>query len=225
MKRKLGRPKTGQAALTRERILTTALRLVDEHGIEALSMRRLAAELEVDPMAIYHHLPSKQTLLTGLTDLVFADLRLPPADGSAWQDQVRAFGQAYSELVSRHPNLALHLIANMEPGSQALLAANEQLYTALAATGLPPKMIIQAADLVVDYLNGWALGTRGGLEQVGERQELSALLRQHPPERYPTMSRVFASLAEDEHATHGANGLDLILAGIAALAGNAFRPA
>ena len=59
MGRRLGRPKAGQELLTRERILDAALRLVDEQGMAALSMRRLAAELGVDPMALYHHLPGK----------------------------------------------------------------------------------------------------------------------------------------------------------------------
>ena len=68
MARRAGRPRTGEEPLTRERILSTALSMVDEEGIEALSMRRLARELGVDPMAIYHHLPNKRALLSGLIE-------------------------------------------------------------------------------------------------------------------------------------------------------------
>ncbi len=68
MVRRTGRPKAGEEPLTRGRILKMALSLVDEHGMEALSMRRLAKELGVDPMAIYHHVPGKRALLTGLIE-------------------------------------------------------------------------------------------------------------------------------------------------------------
>ena len=54
MGRRPGRPRAGNEKLTRERILRAALQLVDDHGVDALSMRRLAADLGVDPMAIYH---------------------------------------------------------------------------------------------------------------------------------------------------------------------------
>src|SRR5262245_9635166 len=63
MARRPGRPRAGQAPLTRERILAAAMRLADEQGIASLSMRRLAADLGVDPMAIYHHLPGKAAVV------------------------------------------------------------------------------------------------------------------------------------------------------------------
>ena len=61
-----GRPRAGQEALSRGRILDAALRLVDEEGMGALSMRRLGAELGVNPMSIYHHLPGKGAVVSGL---------------------------------------------------------------------------------------------------------------------------------------------------------------
>ena len=77
MARRVGRPRAGEEALTRGRILVAALSLVDEEGIEALSMRRLAKELGVDPMAIYHHLPNKRALLSALVGQVFSGMRVP----------------------------------------------------------------------------------------------------------------------------------------------------
>ena len=99
-RRRGGRPAAGQTPLTEERILSAALRLVEEHGLADLSMRRLAAALGVDPMAIYHHLPSKGALVAGLVRRVFAELPAPADGGSAWQARVRAFARAYRDLQS-----------------------------------------------------------------------------------------------------------------------------
>jgi len=221
MARKPGRPRAGTAPLSREQILAAALRLIDSEGLDALSMRRLAAELGVDPMAIYHHLPGKRALLAGVAELAFGELRLPAEDGGPWQEQVRAFARAYRDLVLAHPNLALHLIRDLDAGGPALLAANESLYAALERAGLPPRQVARAADLIIDYLHGWALAAAPGPERPEAARGLAALLRRHPPERYPTLARIVASLGEDDRPGDIEDGLAVLLAGIATLAAGA----
>jgi TetR/AcrR family transcriptional regulator, tetracycline repressor protein len=88
-----GRPRAGQEALSRGRILDAALRLVDEEGMGALTMRRLGAELGVNPMSIYHHLPGKDAVISGLVELVFSGMRMRYSEGSSWQDRVRAWAK------------------------------------------------------------------------------------------------------------------------------------
>ncbi|HEY9635386.1 MAG TPA: TetR/AcrR family transcriptional regulator [Coleofasciculaceae cyanobacterium] len=222
MGRKLGRPKAGQELLTRDRILKEALRLIDEHGVKALSMRRLATELGVDPMAIYHHLPGKQAILTGLIEIVFNEVQLPSTEYAAWQDQVRAFAQAYHRLTRAHPNLVLYLVTDPESCANAALVANEVLYTALAAAGLSVQAIVRTADLVVDYLNGFALAESSGrLGHPGERQHLLTRLDEQQPDQFPTIRWVFSNLTEDEILADIEVGLDIILAGIEVIVRNA----
>jgi AcrR family transcriptional regulator len=217
MAHKVGRPKTGQPSLTRERILAAALQLVVRHGVAALSMRRLAAELGVDPMAIYYHLPGKRALLAGLVELVFNELQLPPAENRLWPDQVRAFARAYRHLARAHPNLVLYLVTDVEAGIKAVLAANEYLYAALVGAGLTPRLVISAANLLVDYLNGFALAESSGqMNQPGERQVMLDQLEQFPPERFPTLRQLFGTLTEEELGSSFEAELDLILAGIVA---------
>ncbi len=224
MARKLGRPKAGQEMLTRDRILITALQLIDEHGVEALSMRRLATELGVDPMAIYHHLPGKQAILAGLIEIVFNELQLPATEYATWQEQVRAFARAYHSLTRAHPNFVLYLVTDPESCAEAALVANEVLYTALAAAGLLRQAIVRTADLIVDYLNGFALAESSGrLGQPGERQDLIARLSEQQPDQFPTMRWVFNTLTEDEIRADVEVGLEIILAGIEAIARNASR--
>ena len=79
----------GRERLTRERILRATLRVVDEDGMGALSIRRLAAELGVDPMVIYHHLPGKEAGLSGIVEMVYGEMHASANSGAAWQDLVR----------------------------------------------------------------------------------------------------------------------------------------
>jgi len=223
MGRRTGRPKAGQEVLTRERILAAALRLVDERGMAALSMRHLAAQLGVDPMALYRHVPSKAAVVAGLVELVFAELRVPPAAGPGedrpWQERVRAFARAYRGVAQAHPHLVLHLVTHAEAAADATLEASEALFAALEAAGLPPRTIVRAADVVVDYVNGVALAeVARPLGQPDDRQALLAQLPAHPPEWATTLRRVFGSLTGDDLRVDFEFGLDVLLAGLEAIA-------
>jgi hypothetical protein len=159
-----------------------------------------------------------------LVEDVFCELRVPPAGGGAWQDRVRGWARAYRDLARAHPNLVLHLVSNAEAGAAAALEASESLYEALEASGLPPRTIVRAADLVVDYVNGFALAEAAGpLGQPGDRRELLARLEAQPPGRFPTMRRVFGALSEDASRADFGFGLDVIIAGLEAAAGGAGR--
>ena len=67
-------------SLSKDRVLTGAVALADKTGIESFTMRKLAAALDVKPMTIYHHVPSKDEIFDGMVDLVFAEIALPPTD-------------------------------------------------------------------------------------------------------------------------------------------------
>jgi AcrR family transcriptional regulator len=155
--------RAGQPPLSAERILAAALQLVDRDGLDALSMRRLAAELDVDPMAIYHHLPNKSTLLQRLVAQLFADLPVrvaaatAPLPASDWPARVRVWAQAYRALGRAHPNLILRVVADPAAVEVAAAHANDSLVDALAGARLPPADTDLAVGLIVDYCNGVVL--------------------------------------------------------------------
>jgi TetR/AcrR family transcriptional regulator, tetracycline repressor protein len=218
MSRKQGRPKMGHEPLTRDRILVTALDLVDRHGMDALSMRRLASELGVDPMALYHHLPSKSAVVAGLVERVFGEFHVPSPQNATWQDRVHAVAAAYRDLVRSHPNLVLYLTTDREASARGALEGSEALYAALAAAGLPPRQILLAADVVVDFVNGYVLSDAAGhIGESGERAALVARLNESPVDQFPTIRRVVESLTEEELRGDFHAGLGIILAGIQAM--------
>jgi TetR/AcrR family transcriptional regulator, tetracycline repressor protein len=194
-----GRPRAGQEALSRGRILDAALRLVDEKGMGALSMRRLGAELGVNPMSIYHHLPGKDAVISGLVELVFSGMRARYPDGSPWQDQVRAWAETYRGLVRSHPNLVLEIVSSAAAVTEAVLLVNEPLYAALDKAGLAPAEVVVVADSVVDFIHGFTLAE--GAQPSGhpfDRRELLDHLQAGSADVLPTMSRVFRALTTDE---------------------------
>ncbi len=217
MPRKPGRPKAGDEVLSRTHILTTALAILDTEGAEALSMRRLATALAVDPMAIYRHLPDKAAVIAGVVEMVFGEFVVPTIAGSTWQDDVRAFAAAYRARVQSHPTLTVYLITHTDAAAPAALAAGEFLYATLARTNLSPIQIVRVADVIVDYLNGLALGESA--ERLGRPmsyRDLYALLEQLPPDRYPTMQRIYGALDEPALQASALSGLEVILTGIEA---------
>jgi TetR/AcrR family transcriptional regulator, tetracycline repressor protein len=218
-----GRPRDGQEALSRGRILDAALRLVDEEGMGALSMRRLGAELGVNPMSIYHHLPGKGAVISGLVELVFSGMRVRYSDGSPWQDQVRAWAETYRDLVRSHPNLVLEIVSSAAAVTEAVLLVNEPLYAALDEAGLPPAEVVVVADSVVDFVHGFAIAE--GAQPPGhpfDRREVLERLETGAANVLPTMRRVFRALTTNEARYDFDRGFDaglsILLKGIEASA-------
>ena len=89
-------------ALSRDRVLATAVALADTHGIEAVSMRRLAQELGVVPMAFYRHVSGKDELLDGMIDVVVGEIDCP-VDGLEWKSVLRARILSARAALLRHP--------------------------------------------------------------------------------------------------------------------------
>lgn len=220
-RRGAGRPRAGREALTREGILRVALRIVDEEGMKALSMRRLAADLGVNPMSIYHHLPGKGAVVSGLVGVVFSRMRVPPSGGLPWQERVRAYAHAYRDVARSHPNLALQIVSDAAAVSEAVLSGADPLYGALEDAGLPPARIVRAADSLVDFVHGFVLGEASnpsGAFDVGS--ELLTRIEARPAGEVPALRRVFGALGEEgAHYDFDAGfeaGLDIFVGGIEA---------
>ncbi len=182
-------------------------------------MRRLAADLGVNPMSIYHHLPGKGTVVSGLVGVVFARMRVPPSEGLLWQERVRAYARAYRGIVRSHPNLALRIVSDAAAVSEAVLSGAEPLYEALEEAGLSPAMIVRAADTVVDFVHGFALGEASnpsGEFDIGS--ELLSRIEARPAGEVAALQRVFGALGE-EGARYDFDagfeaGLDILVKGI-----------
>src|SRR5918999_1237962 len=84
----------GRPALTRDRVLRAAIALADREGVEAISMRRLGAELGVEAMSLYNHVPNKAALLDGMVETVINDIELP-TQVDDWKACIREMAHSY----------------------------------------------------------------------------------------------------------------------------------
>jgi len=212
----MGRPK-GQPTLTRQRIVDAALALVDAGGISGLSMRKLGDRLGVDPMSVYHYIPNKDALLRAVVEHVFAAMPVPSADG-AWQQRVHDWATAYAGLALAHPNLVLQIVSEPDAVAVAAAQANESLYGALEASGLPPKAVVQAADLIVDYVNGSVLAAvAGGVDEEYAAAALRNELEARPAEQTAVQRRLLSDSSVATGRSSFEFGLGVILTGLGAL--------
>lgn len=198
--------------LSRLRILDAALTLMDREGSSGLSMRGLAAELGVDPMAVYHYFASKREIVLALVDAVFAAFPAPDA-GAPWPDQVRAWARGYRELARAHPRLILSVISDPEAVGVAALHANERLVETLTTgAGLEPEAVAGAVALLADYVNGYVLPQAPAGESV-TADPISVALAAQPDERFPAQRRLMAAV-EGSSADAFEFALDVIVAGL-----------
>lgn len=210
-----GAEASARGTLSRQLILRTALRVIDAEGMEALSMRRLAAELGVFPTALYHHVENKNALLRGVVAIALAEVELAGHGGGDWSQRLRALVRAFRRLAHAHPRLFPHLVFFPETTLEEY-GVYEALYRILGDAGLPPAGVVRASTLVFAYATGFTLaevsGTLGPLTHA-EREDLAAL----PGERFPTTHRLMARLTAVDLDADFEFGLDVILSGLATL--------
>ena len=145
---------TRRKPLSRERILAAALEVVDEQGIEALSMRKLGQSLGYEAMSLYNHVANKDDLLDGILDLVLAEMEPPAPDGGL--PAIRASALSAHEALKRHPWAATMLMsaARIRP---ARIQYMEALLASLRNTGLSAETTYHAYHVLDAHIIGFSL--------------------------------------------------------------------
>ena len=138
----MGRPK--EALISRRKTLEVALRIIDEEGLDALSIRRLGDELNVRGISLYHHFESKEQILIGACELALADVRTPTTSNLEWRDWLAGNSRKYYEALRRHPNL-IPILMKRHP-LRIGLAEHNATAGLLAVQGVDPGIIMALLD-------------------------------------------------------------------------------
>lgn len=208
--------------LDRRRVLQTALEVIDSDGLDALTMRRLAAELDVDPMTIHHHVGSKDRLLDGVAELLWEEVDRP-GSGQEAKEVLRTLAYSIRKLFYRHPEAA-PLTLRCTDLTRSELELWRVYLDALAAGGLDEPAAVFRPVLFYALGTGNAevamMGQACDLDQTRsytEREVLvslgQALPQGTPPELASAAVEVIADCDPDTCFT---DGLELMLAGLAA---------
>ncbi|MFJ6541922.1 TetR/AcrR family transcriptional regulator [Streptomyces sp. NPDC091385] len=207
------------APLNRERIVRAAVQLADADGLEAVSLRKVAAVLGVGPMRLYGYIDSKEELLDLMVDAMYAEIR-PVGDG--WREMLRSLAETTRQAAHEHEWLADLLGGRPQLGPHAL-ANGETVVAALGDLGVDAVMPVVAA------VNAYVIGAlrreiaerraerASGMDERRWQAELGPYLtRTFATGRFPALSRVVRD-ADHLDADHTFRlGLDFLLDGIEA---------
>lgn len=219
--------------LSRERVLHAAVSLADDAGIDAVSMRRLAQDLGVVPMALYKHVANKEELLDGMVDVIVGEID-PPAEGADWKDAIRQRILSARRSLLRH-SWASQVVESRTQATPVVLDYMDSLIGMFRAGGF-------SVDLTHHVMH--ALGTRmwGFTQEVfptpappADPEARAAMFAQFAA-RYPHIIEMATASAHDEASAVGGGcddqfefefALDLLLDGFDRLhrQGWASRPA
>jgi len=196
--------------LSRRRILEAAVRLVDREGLDALSMRKLGAELGVEAMSLYNHVPNKDALLDGMVEVLLGELRVPP-ESEGWERRVREAYRAFRRLAHEHPNVFPLLVVRPPDTMDGVWLVEEFLRT-LGEAGFEPETALYAFRVLSSYASGYAMAEIRGfaMEPAGGRLGASTL----PRDDFPHIHELDGRLEDVDHDVEFEFGLDLILSGL-----------
>jgi AcrR family transcriptional regulator len=205
--------------LSRDRVLRAAVALADTAGIESLSMRKLAQELGVVPMALYKHVANKEELLDGMVDVVVGEID-PPVHGTDWKSAVRQRILSARRALLRHPWASRVLESRTNP-TPLVLGYMDSMIGMFRAGGFSVDLTHHVMHTVGSRIFGF---TQELFEDLpGADPETQAMM---PPEmagRYPFITELLMAVYHDEASVVGSGcddqfefefALDLLLDGI-----------
>jgi AcrR family transcriptional regulator len=199
-------PRPRQALLSRERIVEVAAAVIDADGLDALSTRRLAAELGVRGPSLYNHFAGKAEILDAVADALISTVDVSFFATHDWRDALRRWALSYREALLEHPNIIPHLARG--PGRRpAGLAMADAVYGGLVDAGWPAARATHIGALMRYFITGSALGSfAGGF--VDDPQLYAA--------DYPHLNQAHRLASHRASVDEGAFtlGLDALLAGL-----------
>lgn len=203
-----------RSRLSKELVLGAAINLVDEGGIESLSIRKLARALGLRPMSLYHYVANKDEILTGILDMVVREFQL--AEGGEWKPAIRASAVSAHEVLLRHP-WACTLMMSPLRASAARLRYMEALLGRLREAGFSAETTDHAYHALDSHIIGFTLWHTGYSTAIRAAPDLSANAFEELLKGLPYLTE-HAQQHERKRrpgeATDYEFGLDLILNGL-----------
>jgi AcrR family transcriptional regulator len=194
--------------LTRSAIVRAAIAIADSEGLDAVSMRRVAAALDVRPMSLYTHVASKDDLLDLMLNEVVAEVLVPEPLPDDWREAMRVVADASYRAFVAHA-WALEAFGRRPHVGPNVLRHAEQSAAAIAPLGLGPDEAWLVLGIVDEFTLGHAV--RG---MTFDEESVRRRLREIDPAVYPNLARLgYPGTTDAEQAFE--QGLEVVLDGIA----------
>jgi AcrR family transcriptional regulator len=205
--------------LTRQRVVTEALAVIAQDGVQAMSMRALAARLGVVPGALYHHVGNKQQLQDLVLDGVLAEVDFHTDPSLAWPQQLKILATRLRQVLEAHPGVA-GILKTRDPLGPHSLALAEAFLSPLQAAGFADREAGLAFFLLVDYTIGFAVsGTPTSINEQRVRDpairtQLHEFFRSLPPDRFPALVALGEHVWVDNRDQRFTAGLQVLVDGL-----------
>ncbi|MBZ5739819.1 TetR/AcrR family transcriptional regulator C-terminal domain-containing protein [Nocardioides mangrovi] len=207
--------------LSRETVTRAAVSLADSEGIEALTIRRLATDLGVTPMALYWHFKDKDALFDGIAEAVLAEVELPEETGAeTWDGELRVVLDALCAALAAHPAVA-ELVKGRFLQNDAGCEITERVLALLRAGGFSTEQASQLAVYALLFMVGLVTGMPGLVIGSDEEEREQAVRRKWAslqalsPKRFPCIIESSASLTDCAASDQWLDdGMDTLMAGI-----------
>jgi AcrR family transcriptional regulator len=203
--------------LSLDQIIEAGLRIVTDDGIDALSMRRIAAVFNTSASSLYAHVASKEELLQLMFDHICAGLRTPEPEPEHWQEQIKELARAGHTLMGQYNDLARAVLALVPSGPNAL-RMSEGMLAILLAGGVPPRIATWSLDRLFLYLVSDAYENSLHLGQAKPSFSPSQLTEYYenlPADRFPHLRAHAKVLTSGDGEERFEFGLNLFVDGLA----------
>jgi AcrR family transcriptional regulator len=207
--------------LTRERIIQAALRIMDEEGLEGVTMRRIGRDLGVEAMSLYNHVQDKEDILDGICEQVLAEFRIPQVED--WVESARLGAREYRRLLLAHPNVITLMTDRKSAFTNAeSLRAYEFALDRFRSAGLSEADSVKAFHAFGGYIFGFVMMELGLMvggpedeEHVRAHEEMARLLASAD---LPRLREALPYIIDCDVEEQFEFGLDLLIQGLLARA-------
>jgi AcrR family transcriptional regulator len=202
--------------LSRERVLRAALKLADEGGLDALTMRKLAQQLGVEAMSLYNYAESKDDIVDGMMELVAGEID-PPAEGRDWRAALRATAVSTHEVLMRHPWAAAVWMTPRKV-SEPRMRQSDAILRTLRGGGFSEDVAYHAFHVLTAQVIGFTLYLQSFRF---DEQMFQSFLASIPADDYPYLAEHVRQHLEPSEAQQGTfeYGLEFVLDGLEQLRG------
>jgi AcrR family transcriptional regulator len=186
------RDRPAKAPLSRDGLIAAAMQIMQDEGLERVTMRRLATELDTGPASLYVYVDNMAELHTALLDELLRALPLPPVGPTGSIDAVISLLEGYTRLLFAYPSLARSVLA-LRPSGPNYMRLIDRLLGLLEAGGVPARNAAWGVDPLLQLATATAAeqGTRReSATAEGEQQHLAAAVREAPDAEYPNIASV-----------------------------------
>lgn len=218
-------------SLSRQGIVAVALEVLRAEGMDAVSMRRVAAELGTGPASLYAHVANKDELLDLLYDEVIGVVPPVEPDPARWREQITELWTAAREALVAGRDIARHSLGRVPMGPKALRLA-ELMMSMMRVGGVPDQAVAWAVDVIGMYVSATAVEdavtadlAREGRDPAEYYAQVHRYFTTLPADRFPTIAALAPMMMEGDGEERFRFGLDLLVGGLAALATADPRPA